>query len=174
MVFAEENLQIDLWRISLRSGDLQPLTRDEAVESLPSLSADGSLAAFVSGRFGHTDVWIKNLATGKDAPLTATSEEKYAAVISPTGRDVYFSMVRNGRRGIYSVPSTGGVPEQVADGELSPTDVSGDSRFVVLQYRVNAPLSAKIRNLTISPKASEHELPTDDAIEIASFGRGAQ
>src|SRR5262249_12559852 len=36
------------------------------------------------------------------------------------------------------------------------------------------PISAKIRRLTIRPLATEHELPADDAIEIASFGRGAQ
>jgi Tol biopolymer transport system component/predicted Ser/Thr protein kinase len=165
MVFAEENLQIDLWRISLRSGDLQPLTRDEAVESLPSLSANGNLAAFVSGRFGQTDVWIKNLATGKDVPLTATAEEKYAAVISPTGRDVYFSMVRNGRRGIYRVPSTGGVPEQVADGELSPTDVSGDNRFVVLQYRVNAPRQSDVG----TEQASLGVLDTRTGAKVENF-----
>jgi len=139
MVFSEENLQVDLWRMSPRSGDLQPLTRDEAVESLPSLSADGSLAVFVSNRLGHTDVWIKDLVTGKESPLTATPEEKYAAVISPNGREVYFSMVRSGRRGIYRVPSAGGVPEQVAEGVFYPTDVSSDGRFVILQYRFDAP-----------------------------------
>jgi hypothetical protein len=46
MVFAEENLQIDLWRISLRSGDLQPLTRDEAVESLPPFRLMAALLRF--------------------------------------------------------------------------------------------------------------------------------
>src|SRR5207302_10048570 len=126
MVFTEENLQVDLWRMSPRSGDLQPITRDEAVESLPSLSADGALAAFVSNRLGHTDVWIKDLSTGKEAPLTSTPEEKYAAVMSTTGRDVYFSMVRSGKRGVYRVPSAGGGPEQVAEGICYPTYVTAD------------------------------------------------
>jgi eukaryotic-like serine/threonine-protein kinase len=139
MVFTEEHLQTDLWRTSLRSGDLQPLTRDEAVKSLLSLSADGRLAAFVSNRLGHADVWIKDLVSGKETPLTSTPEEKYAAVLSPNGRDVFFSMVRSGRRGIYRVPSSGGVPEQVAEGMFYPTDVSADGRFVVLQHRLDTP-----------------------------------
>jgi Tol biopolymer transport system component len=144
-------LQTDLWRIS-RSGELQPLTRDEAVESLLSLTADGSVAAFVSNRLGHTDVWTKDLATGKEAPLTSTPEEKYAAVISPKGGDVYFSMVRDGKRGVYRIPRAGGVPEQVADGMFYPTDVSADGRFVVLQHRFDTPRQsdAGTENATIA------------------------
>ncbi len=56
----------------------------------PSVSADGSKLAYVSDRTGNFDVWLKDLASGKDTPVTRSEEAEVFVAISRDGNQVAF------------------------------------------------------------------------------------
>src|SRR5262249_5401817 len=72
LVFTSAGNMPDIWSIPLRAnaaevtGAPERLTRDPALEMLPTISADGRKLAFVSNRMGNTEVWLRDLETGKD------------------------------------------------------------------------------------------------------------
>ena len=73
-------------------GPPEQLTRDLAADYLPSMSADGKKLAFVSGRSGNPDIWMKDLESGKEKPLTESPAEEIAPRISPDGSLVSYAI----------------------------------------------------------------------------------
>ncbi len=107
-------------------GPLEQLTRDLAADYLPSMSADGKKLAFVSLRSGNPDIWIKDLESGKEKPLTESADEEIVPKISPDGSLVSYTMlgtragkadlVNSGSFDIYIIPAKGGLLQKVCDG----------------------------------------------------------
>jgi serine/threonine protein kinase len=92
-------------------------------DSQPAASRDGRLVAFVSTRDGRARIWIKQLADGSEAALTAGPDDS-APRFSPDGSMVLFTRQENGVRALYRVPLVGGEPRKLIDnafdGDLSP------------------------------------------------------
>jgi Tol biopolymer transport system component len=65
------------------------LTRTAAVDQWPSLSADGSMLAFLSSRAGDNAIWVRDLATGRETSVP-TPGSRRSAVISADGRSVAY------------------------------------------------------------------------------------
>jgi Tol biopolymer transport system component len=141
LVFSAQRSSVDLWELTLDEvtqsprGEMRRLTQDQAVEELPTIAEGGEKIAFISGRLGNPDVWTKDLRTGKEMALTATPEDETQPVISPDGTHaVYAFLPRADKPVVYSVSTSGGVPEKVCEGCGAPTDLSRDGRVVILQY----------------------------------------
>jgi Tol biopolymer transport system component/tRNA A-37 threonylcarbamoyl transferase component Bud32 len=140
LVFSVQGASVDLWDLPIgasRAHDQRPrpLTHDPAVEGLPSVSDDGRLIAFTSNRLGHSDIWLKDTQSGDDRALTVTPEEDSSPVISRDGGSViYAAFPRTYHPVVYSIASTGGIPEKICEECGAPTDWSRDRRFIVLQY----------------------------------------
>jgi eukaryotic-like serine/threonine-protein kinase len=77
LVFSVLTRNVDLWSLPIATatgranGDMQPLTRDAAVDAYPWLSPDGSKLLFMSNRGGGYDLWVRDMPTGRDAVLAA-------------------------------------------------------------------------------------------------------
>jgi len=84
-----------------------------------SMNADGTRVVYLLGRSPGRNVWIKDLSTGREAPVTVDAADKCSAAISADGSRVSWSVCGPGREAIYaaainpdlSVP----VPEKVCD-----------------------------------------------------------
>jgi tricorn protease len=84
-----------------------PLTRGLRY---PSLTPDGKQVVF--GYRG--DLWIANVdGKGPVTRLTIHEAQETLARVSPDGKQIAFSSLRNGRYDLFVVPVTGGVPKQV-------------------------------------------------------------
>lgn len=79
----------------------------------PNASPDGTTIAFVSDRDGVSRIWLKQLATGNEAPLTEGVDENPR--FSPDGSQVLF--VRNTKPGrtAYRISVVGGNPRKLMD-----------------------------------------------------------
>lgn len=118
-------------------GGLQQLTSDAAVDSYPSLSADGKKMAFWSDRSGNADIWLKELDTGKEIRLTFDPAFETFPMIAPKGDAVAYTVVDDPDFSSINLMqlSAGSHPGPVRSvcskcGNLS--DLSGDGR--VLYY----------------------------------------
>jgi Tol biopolymer transport system component len=93
----------------------------------PSASPDGRLIAFTSSRDGVSRIWIKQLAGGGEAPLTAGPDR--SARFSPDGSSVLFLRDQGATHALYRIGLVGGEPRKLTD-DVVEADWSPDGRRI--------------------------------------------
>ncbi|MFO7609559.1 MAG: protein kinase, partial [Candidatus Krumholzibacteriia bacterium] len=119
----------------------------------PSVSPDGALVAFTSDRDGVSRIWLKQLAGGGEAPLTAGPDDM--ARFSPDGAQVLFVRDAEGSRDLHRVPVLGGQPRRVV-GDATEGDWSPDGQRVAF-LRAHNEDGNTIQKLTIASLQSGEE-----------------
>ncbi len=137
MVFSNLTSTLNIWSRTIdanrgrATGEPQKLTHG-AFDAHTSLSADGSKLAFLSTRSGNPDVWIKDLATGKETALTVTPQREEQPDFSADGTKVSYMVAAVEKKGpIYVVPSGGGVPEMLCEQCGRPWDWTPDGKKIL-------------------------------------------
>jgi Tol biopolymer transport system component len=80
-------------------------------DASPAASPDGKTVVFSSTRDGHRRLWLKQLATGSELPLTDGDDDHPR--FSPDGSVILFSRTEGRGVSLYRVPSLGGEPRRV-------------------------------------------------------------
>jgi Tol biopolymer transport system component/C-terminal processing protease CtpA/Prc len=107
----------DIWTVPARGGDARLLVSNEAAESRPLYSSDGTRIAFVSTRTGNGDIYVLTLASGALLRITYDDQAAQLDSWSDDGAWLYFSSGRNDISGMsdeFRVHSDGGTPMPVA------------------------------------------------------------
>ncbi len=140
LVFSSLTSNIDLWSLptdTLAAKATGPMTRlsdDAARDAYPSFTPDGSALVFLSNRSGSYDLWVRDMATGKESMLAARAAFPSLPVVSKDGRRVYF---HSGDRRLFSVPLSGptalpsSASDLVCDGCNGIWDVSEDGKWSI-------------------------------------------
>jgi Tol biopolymer transport system component len=123
IAFASVTQNENIWSLSVDpnsgqvSGQPQRITTGTAADVLPASSADGRKVAFASNRNGNLHIWMKDLETGSEVPLTSTPYN-----------DLPWLLNANGSRLVYCVF---GAPESSPDSGcfIRPTDGGVARRF---------------------------------------------
>ena len=140
VAFASVDENVDIYSLQIDAnrgkaiGAPQQLTNDLAADFHPALSPDGSRMAFVSGRTGHQEIWLKNLSSGEDSVLTSTRANKYLPRFSPDGSRVsYTAMVSDKQNGFdgFVTPAAGGTAEHICVDCGEITDWTADGKHVI-------------------------------------------
>jgi Tol biopolymer transport system component len=95
----------------------------------PSASPDGRTIAFRSDRDGRARIWVKQLATGAEMPLTSGPLDDWPR-FSPDGATILFTRQGSERSTLFRVPLLGGEARRVLD-DASDGDWSPDGRRIV-------------------------------------------
>ena len=139
LAFAAMNNDVDLWSLPIdpttgrASGPEQRLTPGPAYDVFPGLSPDGRLLVYASNRSGTFDVWIRDLATGKDSLLAP----RYTFPSMPDFTKDGLRITYQASQGRWlSVPlaaagSRTTAPELVCDGCEQVWDRSSGGRWIV-------------------------------------------
>ncbi len=118
LLFASAEMKTGVWMLPLNAndgkvtGEMKQLTKGTAFHGQPSVALDGSKVVYYATRSGNMDIWIKDLDTGKEWPLTSTPTGENSPQISADGATVVYSHVRKAR----GVP--GGVCRRRSDEDL--------------------------------------------------------
>ncbi len=97
----------DIWSLPIDADRAKVLGRPErfisglSLERYPTVSADGRSLVYVSDRSGNYDVWLRDLETGEDRPVTITPEPEPRAAISSDGSKVAYVRREAGRGYLY-------------------------------------------------------------------------
>jgi Tol biopolymer transport system component len=88
----------------------------------PTASADGKRVCFTSDRDGTKRIWIKEMSSGLESPLTAGPDD--FPRLSPDGSTILFTRSRGSERSLYRAPVIPGEPNKVLNnaqfGDWSP------------------------------------------------------
>jgi Tol biopolymer transport system component len=119
---------------------LERVTEGALFREHASLSGDARFVAFASAQPSRLNIWLHELATGKEVPVAASSFVQRYPLVNTSGTKVAFSSYENGKRLVY-VSTPGGIPEKMCEGCLRATDWSSDEKSVLIftasPYQVN-------------------------------------
>jgi len=121
LVFASLVTNSDIWSLPIAAnrgkvlGELRAVVQSVAADVHPSLSNDGQKLAFNSTRSGHSEVWIRDMKTGKETALTDDPRRKGRVLLSPDGSKVAFVAFDGEQPDFYSVASTGGPLQKLCE-----------------------------------------------------------
>jgi Tol biopolymer transport system component len=136
LTFAKIDARSDVWLLPVElnhgrsAGAPQRMARGQPWHENPSLAQNGQVA-FASDQSGRMNVWIRELATGKELSVAASPFVQRYPVSSASGGRIAFSAYEHDKRVVYvSVP--GGAPDRVCEGCLRATDWSGDEKTLLV------------------------------------------
>jgi serine/threonine protein kinase len=121
LVFASTLSNSDIYSLPLDAergkvtGPLRRLTQELSEETYPTASADGAKMTYQSDRSGKFEVWVREMATGKENAL-ATLSPSYTttSVISPDGSQVAYTVIRDNSK-LYVMSTSGGTPRLLCE-----------------------------------------------------------
>ena len=134
--FTSVNENVDVWRLPLdpkthlATGPIERLTDNAATDRLINVSDDGGTMAFRSARTGQEQIWIRDLQTGRDRPITSSTAR--GGRINRDGSIVAVARPVSQRPGIDLIPVKGGRGSPLCD-DCSPGDWSPDGNRLVVQ-----------------------------------------
>ena len=136
----------DVWSLPLdldrgtAKGALERTTQGPAWREHASLSKNGRYLAFASNQTGPTNIWMRDLATGKESSVAGPSFTQRFPVLNASGARIAFSVYEKDKRVVY-VSAPGGTPEKLCEGCLRATDWSRDEKTLLVfggnPYQIN-------------------------------------
>ncbi|BBD98225.1 amidohydrolase [Sphingobium amiense] len=127
----------DLYLMSSKGGTPENLTRDGALDADPAWSPDGKQIAYTSDKGGGLpQLWVRDLASGKDRKLTDIDTQPLGAAWSPDGKRIAYIDV-DGRWGVAGVciidVATGAITRlQGSLGQPGSPSWSADGKYVAI------------------------------------------
>jgi Tol biopolymer transport system component len=135
VAFTDLDIRQDVWSIGIDldrgtpKGALQRVTQGPAGREYVVLSKNGRYVVFSSTQSGWQNIWIRDLATGKESVVASSSTPQRFPVSDAAGTRIAFSAFE-AKRVIY-VAAPGGVPEKLCDSCLRATDWSLDEKSLL-------------------------------------------
>ena len=116
--FTSARSDLDIWSLPIDPnegkprGPLERLIGGATQDNYPTVSDDGQKLVFVSDRSGSWDVWVKDLESSSETPITVTPENEDRAAISPDGAQVAYIRREGTQTNLYTVSVAGGNREE--------------------------------------------------------------
>ncbi|MDX1644152.1 MAG: peptidase S41, partial [Thermoanaerobaculia bacterium] len=123
----------DLWLVPRQGGTAIPLASPPGAESFPRFDADGDTIAFMGNYDGGTDIYTVPVAGGAPFRVTYHPDTEILTDWTPDGRLLFWSWGRQWyprAQELFSVPSTGGLPEKLPIPYGAAAAISGDGAWL--------------------------------------------
>jgi eukaryotic-like serine/threonine-protein kinase len=156
VAFTSYQYEVNIWSRRLDEGgrildkEGEKLTTGAAYHSSVSMNADATRLVYLLGRFPSRNVWIRDLLKGRETAVTEDAADKCAAVMSPDGSRVAWSVCGPGKEPVYlatvNADLSVSVPERVCEdcGRVADWARMSDSILFVDHY---SPARVGILNL---------------------------
>jgi Tol biopolymer transport system component len=167
LAFTSLETRRDLWSLPLdldrgtSKGGLERITQGPAMRERASLSNNGRYVAFASDQSGRSNIWMRDLATGKESSVANSSFVQRYPLINASGARIAFSVFERDQRMLY-IAAPGGAPEKLCEGCLQATDWSRDEKTILVfggnPYQINVLELASHRQAPLLMHPSQHLL----------------
>ncbi len=131
----------EIYTMHLDGSDLKRLTdNEEAEDSYPVFSPDGSQIVFESNRTGNFEIYVMNVDGTDQQQLTETPEDELSSSWSPDGSKITFVSFRdNGDQEIYVMDADGSNETRLTHNDFDDEapHFSPDGRFIATESGKN-------------------------------------
>lgn len=134
---------------NLTTGERKPFARFAGSNISPAVSSDGNKVAMIVSKAGSPDLWVMNIDGSGLTQLTKTPEDESSPCWSPDGRTICFASRINERRGLYTIPATGGAMRRIdTEGQPNPSEPawSPDGKWIMFTSQTRSGF-----NLCVAP-----------------------
>jgi Tol biopolymer transport system component/tRNA A-37 threonylcarbamoyl transferase component Bud32 len=152
VAFWNVTANLDIWGLTVdaargrTSGQMRRLTRSTAVEQWGSLSGDGGRMAYNVRKGLNWDVWIMDLASGRQTPLAVGPLPELWPKVSRDGSKVAYA-VEDGKRQEIRIHTLGAtVSQKACEGCTEPWDWSSNGQYLL--YRTGLPRKIGVLSTT--------------------------
>jgi Tol biopolymer transport system component len=166
LVFASLVANSDIWSQPIAAnrgevlGALRAVVESAAADVYPSLSDDGQKLAFNSTRSGHSNVWIKDMNTGKESAVTDDALRKGRVLLSPDGSKVAFVAHDGDKVNFCLVASSGGPVQELCEDCGNQNLLSWSPSGTELLYYSGWPIQVGLLNIVSGARRTVLQHPT--------------
>ncbi|HEU4366425.1 MAG TPA: protein kinase, partial [Candidatus Krumholzibacteria bacterium] len=121
---------LDLWEVSVETGEMHRVTDDPEDDWDPEYSPDGRSIIWCSGRSGAFEIWSARRDGTAPRQLSSDGLDAENPSVSPDGRWVYYSSSHPDKVGLWRIPIDGGAGERLLPGATLIPDLSPDGRYL--------------------------------------------
>jgi Tol biopolymer transport system component len=153
---------LDLWEVSVETGEMHRVTDDPEDDWDPEYSPDGQSIFWCSRRSGAYEIWTARRDGSAPRQLSRDSLDAENPSVTPDQQWVYYSSAHPAKSGIWRIPAAGGDGEfLLRSGSLIP-DLSPDGRYlsVIMDVGTIEP------NLSVFDLAAQELLPVPVPIQV--------
>jgi eukaryotic-like serine/threonine-protein kinase len=155
---------LDLWEVSVETGEMHRVTDDPADDWDPEYSPDGRSIYWCSSRSGAFEIWTARRDGSAPRQLSRDSLDAENPSVTPDNQWVLYSSGHPAKSGVWRVPVAGGEGERlVRSGTLIP-DLSPDGRYLSVITDVGT-LEAK---LSVFDLTELKQLPSQVPLQVLS------
>jgi Tol biopolymer transport system component len=134
---------LDLWEVSVESGEMHRVTDDPDDDWDPEYGPDGQSIVWCSSRSGAFEIWGARRDGSAPRQLSRDSLDAENPQITPDNRSVLYSSAHPAKAGLWRIPVAGGEGELLLPGLTLIPDLSPDGRHLSVITDVGT-LSAKL------------------------------
>ena len=97
----------DIWKLPIDAnaagvrGEPERVISGLSRDAGPSIPANARTLIYTSDRAGNDDIWLRDLATGRDTRITVSATREWRGEISPDGSRVVFNRQENDQTSLY-------------------------------------------------------------------------
>jgi Tol biopolymer transport system component len=153
---------LDLWEVSVETGEMHRVTDDSADDWDPEYGPDGESIFWCSARSGAFEIWTARRDGTAARQLSRDSLDAENPSVTPDGRWVLYSSAHPRKYGVWRIPVEGGEAEHLLRTATLIPDLSPDGRYLSVITEVGTPTA----KLSVFDLAERRLLPASVPLQV--------
>jgi len=121
---------LDLWEVSVETGEMHRVTDDPEDDWDPAYAPDGQNMFWCSGRSGAFEIWTARRDGSAPRQVSRDSLDAENPSVTPDDHWVIYSSAHPAKSGLWRMPVAGGEGERLIRSATLIPDLSPDGRYV--------------------------------------------
>ena len=121
---------LDLWEVSVETGEMHRVTDDREDDWDPEYGSDGQSLFWCSGRSGAFEIWTARRDGSAPRQISRDSLDAENPSVTPDHQSVIYSSSNPVKAGLWRIPAAGGAGELLLRTTTLIPDLSPDGRYV--------------------------------------------
>jgi eukaryotic-like serine/threonine-protein kinase len=142
---------LDVWKVSIKTGALIRLTEDSADDYDPAFTPDGKSILWSSRRSGNFEIWMANADGSNARQVSKDGFDAENPTMTRDGKWIVYTSYKPETRGIWKIHPDGSEPTRFFSGSGDLPEVSPDGQYVV--YRIRLQEIGRIRVVRLADGA---------------------
>jgi eukaryotic-like serine/threonine-protein kinase len=137
---SDRNGNLDLWKLSTKTGGVRRITEDAARDWDPTFTPDGKHILWSSDRTGHFEIYIADADGNGARQLTSDGVDAENPTVTPDGRWIVHSSYNPNKSGLWKIHPDGSGATRFFSGVVQVPELSPDGKYVsvgIFKRRVN-------------------------------------